>query len=232
MITRFTIRDTRKTVTRLTGRGGFTLTELVIAMAGALVVILVVGSLIVSGQRSWTRAFNYANSKSQLDSLATTITFGTLGRKSNRMDYTLYEINAGKFTRALPSTNPEEVVTGQAVEFRYWDTELNDSIMNTSITGTAYALFYLDGDKLMLNLGPCPPGAVDADGGKLEGANVATLTLAENVSELEFSHTTRNLAGDGKGCVRMSFTINDPVGNPRSPQTTVTAATLLRNTWP
>jgi prepilin-type N-terminal cleavage/methylation domain-containing protein len=232
MITRFRMLDTQKTVTRLTGRNGFTLPELVIAMAAALVVILVVGSLIVSGQRSWTRAFNYANSKSQLDSLATTITFSTLGRKSNRMDYTLYEINGGKFTQAMPSTDPEEVVTGQAIEFHYWDTELNDSIMNTSITGTAYALFYLDGDKLMLNLGPCPPGAVDAAGDKLEGPNVTTITLAENVSELEFSHTTRNLAGDGKGCVRMKFTINDPQGNPHSPETTVTAATLLRNTWP
>ncbi len=211
---------------------GFTLVELVVATAASIIVVLIVGLLIVSGQRSWTRAFNYVNSKSQLDSLATTITFGTFGRKSNRMDYALYEISGGKFERLLPVTDPEEVVTGQAVEFHYWDTDLNDDIMNTSITGTAYALFYLDGDKLMLDLGPYPPGAVDASGNRLEGPFITTMTLAENVSALEFSHTTRNLAGDGKGCVRMSFTLNDPVGNPRSPETTVTAATLMRNTWP
>ncbi len=213
-------------------RRGFTLIELIIAMAASLLVVLIVGSLIISGHRSWTRAFNYANSKSQLDSMATTITFGTIGRKSNRMDYTLYKITGGKFVRAVPLTDPEEVVTGQAVEFHYWDTELNSSIMNTSITGTAYALFYLDGDKLMLDLGPYPPGAVDAAGNKLEGSYVSTTTLAENVSDCEFSHTTRNLAGDGKGCVRMTLTIDDPDANPRSPRTTVTAATLIRNTWP
>jgi len=208
------------------------LIETVVAMAASMVVVLVVGSLIVSGHKSWIRMFNYANSKSQLGALATTITFGTYGRKSNRTDYVLYEITGDKFTKVLPSADPEEVVTGQAVEFRYWDTELNSDIMNTSVTATAYALFYLDGDKLMLDLGPCPPGAVDAVGNKLEGPYVITQTLAENISALEFSHTTRNLAGDGKGCVRMRFTIVNPDDNPRSPQTTVEAATLRRNTWP
>ena len=211
---------------------GFTLVELLIATIASLIVILIIGSLIVSGHRSWIRAFNYANSKSQLDSLATTITFGAIGRKSNRMDYTLYKITAGKFVRVVPSTDPEEVVAGQAVEFHYWDTDLDSSIMNTSITGTAYALFYIDGDKLMLDLGPYPPGAVDAAGNKLGGSYVSTTTLAENVSDCEFSHTTRNLAGDGKGCVRMTLTIDDPDVYPRSPQTTITAATLMRNTWP
>ncbi len=211
---------------------GFTLIETVVAMAASLIVVLIVGSLIVSGHKSWIRMFNYANSKSQLDTMAATITFGIYGRKSNRMDYVLYEITGGKFTKVLPSADPEEVVSGQAVEFRFWDTELNDDIMNTSVTATAYALFYLNGDKLMLDRGPCPPGAIDAVGNKLEGASVSTATLAENVANLEFSHTTRNLAGDGKGCVRMRLTLNDPDGNPRSPQTTITAATLMRNTWP
>jgi len=210
-------------------RNGFTLIELVVATAAAMIVILIVGSLLVSGQRSWARAFNYANSKPQLDALTTTITFGTLGRKSNKTDYTLYEIKAGKFDRLPPPATPEEVVTGQAVEFHYWDTELNGAIMNTAITGTAYALFYLDGDKLMLDLGPYPPGGVDAAGNRLSGALVSTTTLAENVAALEFSHTTRNLSGDGKGCVRMSLTIADP--NDKS-LTTVTAATLMRNVWP
>jgi type II secretory pathway pseudopilin PulG len=210
-------------------RHGFTLIELVIATSAAMIVVLVVGSLLVSGQRSWARAFNYANSKPQLDALATTITFGAYGRKSNKMDYTLYEIVAGRFDRVPPPANPEEVVTGQAVEFHYWDTELNNAIMNISITGTAYALFYLDDDKLMLDLGPYPPGGVDAVGNRLSAAYVTTVTLAENVTALEFSHTTRNLNGDGKGCVRMSLTVTDPNDNS---QTTITAATLMRNVWP
>jgi type II secretory pathway pseudopilin PulG len=210
-------------------RLGFTLIELVIAMSAGMVVVLIVGSLLVSGQRSWARAFNYANSKQQLDALATTITFGTYGRKSNKMDYTLYEIVAGRFQKLPPPANPEEVVTGQAVEFHYWDTELNSTIMNISITGTAYALFYLDDDKLMLDLGPYPPGGVDAVGNRLSAAYVTTVTLAENVTALEFSHTTRSLNGDGKGCVRMSLTVADPNNGS---QTTVTAATLMRNVWP
>ena len=211
-------------------RHGFTLIELVVATSAAMIVVLIVGSLLVSGQRSWARAFNYANSMPQLDALVTTITFGTYGRKSNKMDYTLYEIIGGRFQRVPPpAKNPEEVVTGQAVEFHYWDTELNGAIMNTSITGTAYALFYLDDDKLKLDLGPYPPGGVDAVGNRLSAAYVTTVTLAENVTALEFSHTTRNLSGDGKGCVRMSLTVADPNDNS---QTTVTAATLMRNVWP
>jgi hypothetical protein len=53
--------------------------------------------------------------------------------------------------------------------------------------------------------------------------------LAENVADLEFNHTTRSITGEGKGCVRLNLTIRDP--NEETP-VTVTAATLLRNTWP
>jgi prepilin-type N-terminal cleavage/methylation domain-containing protein len=208
---------------------GFTLIELVLAMTAALIVALIVGSLLLSGQRSWARAFNYANSKSQLDALASTITFGSIGRKSNRMNYAIYEVSGGQFEQAPLPGGAEEVVAGQAVEFRYWDGDLNANIMDTSITATAYALFYLDGDKLMLDLGPYPPGGVDADGHKLEGDDITTLTLVENVVALEFSHTTRDISGDGKGCIRMNLTIFDP--KDKSP-TTVTAATLMRNVWP
>jgi hypothetical protein len=55
--------------------------------------------------------------------------------------------------------------------------------------------------------------------------------MAENVINLEFSHTTRNLAGDGKGCVRMNLMLADSNAM-GAPVTTVTAATLLRNVWP
>jgi len=198
-------------------------------MSATMIVILIVGSLLVSGQKSWARTFNYANSKAQLDAIATTITFGAIGRKSNRLDYKLFEINGNTFSTVLPEDDPEEVVVGQAVEFHYWDTGLNDDILDTSITGTAYALFYLEGDTLMLDLGPYPPGGIDEDGSRFEGSSVKTLVLAQNVTALEFSHTTRNLQGDGKGCVRLNLTVADPNDNKL---TTVTAATLLRNVWP
>ncbi|MBN2020039.1 MAG: prepilin-type N-terminal cleavage/methylation domain-containing protein [Sedimentisphaerales bacterium] len=210
-------------------KGGFTLIEIVIAMSASLVVVLCAGVLVQNGHRSWARAFNYANSKAQLDALATTITFGSMGRKSNRLDYRLYTIESGKFIPAVASpAGPDLVVKGEAVEFHYWDADLNSAFMNVDIKGTAYAIFYLDGKKLMLDLGPLPPGGIDAAGNKLEGAYVTTLTLAENVQALEFSHTTRNTDSDGKGCVRLNMTIQDP--NENTP-TTVTAATLMRNTW-
>jgi type II secretory pathway pseudopilin PulG len=209
--------------------GGFTLIEITISVAAALIVAMIVGSLMVSGQRSWARAFNYANSKPQVDALASTITFGSIGRKSNKMNYALYEVSGESFEKVPPPKDPEQVIIGQAVEFRYWEGELNADILNTSITATAYALFYLDGDKLMLDLGPYPPGGVDDNGHRIEGHSITTLTLVENVANLEFSHTTRDIEGDGKGCIRMNLTILDP--NSNSP-TTVTAATLMRNTWP
>jgi hypothetical protein len=208
---------------------GLTLIELIIAMSAAIIVVLVVGTLLVSGQRSWARAFRYAYAKPQLDAMSTTITFGCTGRKSNKMDYKVYKILGNRFTQATPVTDPEEVVSGEAVEFHYWKDDLDASVMKTEIKGTAYALFYLDGDKLMLDTGPCPPGGVDAAGHRIEGDGVSTITLAENVVNLEFSHTTRNMQGDGKGCVRMNLTIG---ADGDEPPTTVTAATLMRNTWP
>jgi hypothetical protein len=198
-------------------------------MTASLIVALIVGSLLVAGQRSWARAFNYANSKPQLDALSSTITFGSIGRKSNRNNYALYNFSDGQFEQVPLPDNPEQVVTGQAVEFRYWDGDLTAEIMDTSITATAYALFYLEDDKLMLDLGKYPPGGVNDGGRRNEGASVTTMTLVENVVNLEFSHTTRDLNGDGKGCVRMNLTILDP--NSTTP-TTVTAATLMRNVWP
>jgi prepilin-type N-terminal cleavage/methylation domain-containing protein len=211
---------------------GLTLIELMIAITISLIVVLLVGILLESGQKSWARAFTYANSETQLEALTTTITFGKIGRQSNRQDYKIYEVLDGpRFFPAAAPANPDEVITGQAVEFHYWDKELEDhpEIMDTSISGTAYALFYLDGNKLKLDIGDCQPGAVDAAGNLIEGANASTITLAENVTALEFSHTVINTEGKGKGCVRMSMTIYDPV---EKRSTTVTAATLMRNVWP
>jgi type II secretory pathway pseudopilin PulG len=227
LITLKSIRSTQYAQRRT--RAGFTLIELIVACTAALMIALLAGFLLKSGHQSWARAFNFANSKTQLDALSTSITFGSLGRKANKMDYTLYNISSGKFFPLPNPVDPEQVVTGQAVEFHYWDKDLDASLMDPAVTGTAYALFYLEGDKLMLDLGPYPPGAVDATGYRLSGSYVTTLTLAENVADLEFNHTTRSITGEGKGCVRLNLTIRDP--NEETP-VTVTAATLLRNTWP
>jgi prepilin-type N-terminal cleavage/methylation domain-containing protein len=211
-------------------RHGFTLIELVIAVAASTVILLISGVLLESGQKSWERAFRYANSKTQLDALTATITFGQLGRQSNKLDYKLYNLNGSRFMSVIPPAAPGQIAEGEAVEFHYWaDEELNSDIMDTSITGNTYALFYLDDNKLMLNTGPYPPGGVDAVGYLSSGPEVISSAIAENVISLKFSHTTRNLEGKGRGCVRLEMTLRDPDDHSL---TTVTAATLMRNVWP
>ena len=216
--------------TRYHAKNGFTLIELVIAVAASLIILLISGVLLESGQKSWARAFNYANSKTQLDAMTATITFGQMGRQSNKLDYKFYNVTDSQFISVAPPTEPEQVVEGEAVEFHYWDNEeLSRDIMDTSITGNTYALFYLEDDKLMLNTGPYPPGGVDAAGYLFSGPEGTSSAIAKNVVSLKFSHTALNLDGKGRGCVRLEMTLRDPENHSL---TTVTAATLMRNVWP
>ncbi len=112
------------------------------------------------------------------------------------MDYKLYKIVGNKFVAAVPLVNPEEVVTGEAVEFHYWDKDLDADIMKTSIKGTAYALFYLDGDKLMLDTGPLPPAELMPPATALRAKMSAPLRLPKtsptlsSATPLEISRAT------------------------------------------
>jgi prepilin-type N-terminal cleavage/methylation domain-containing protein len=208
---------------------GFTLIEMIIAMAASLIVFLAVGILTSSGQRSWTKTYNSNNSDLQVGTISATAALGAFGRKANKTDYRLYKLVGGKYERVVPETDPEEVVVGDAVEFRYWNTELNADIMNSNKTATAYVLFYIDNGNLKTDYGPFPPGSINETGHRITGNGVATVTLIRNVTAVEFSHTTQNMAGDGKGCIRMKLTATDPItGNPK----VILAATLMRNTWP
>jgi len=210
-------------------RNGLTLIELITAMVAACIVMLTAGILLYGGQRSWLKTYNDNNCESRVGALNTMIALGALGRKSNRMNYHLYEVNGDNFEPVLPSAEPEEVVIGQAVEFRYWDTELAADLMNKDKTATAYALFYLEDGELKIDFGPYPPGGVSETGRRITGDGITTVSLVKHVATAEFSHTTRDMAGDGKGCVRMKLTITNSVDG--SPQT-VLAATLMRNVWP
>ena len=204
-----------------------TLVELIIAVVASLIVILSVSILLVSGHRSWNYAFNYANGPIQVNALETMITFGSMGRKSNKSDYKLYQVSGDSFVPVLPAGADPEVVFGDAVEFRYWDTELNGSFMDIDITGNAYMLFYVEDGKLMVDRGPYPPGGVDSSGNKRDAAS--TRILAGNVEYAQFSHTTKNAAGDGKGCVKLDMRLYDPN---EEQGITLKTATLMRNVWP
>jgi len=213
--------------------------ELLVAMTMNMIVILAVGILLVGGNRAWLNTYNSANKKIKDDALATTVAFGSMGRKANRLAYTIYKIDGGTFEPAVPITSdPEEVVSGDAVEFRYWDVGFDktdtQNLLDVTKTATAYALFYLDGDKLKVDYGPYPPGAVPEGSGSRNTSGVITkVLLAENVSTNKdsnvdaFSHTTLN--GIGQGSVRINIILTDPEDNE---SINVMTATLMRNIWP
>jgi hypothetical protein len=211
----------------------FTVTELCVSTAVSLVLVLTVAALLVGGNRAWRRTYDSASSKVKQDALDTMIAFGSIGRKANRLNYAVYKMSGDTLTPALPkTTDPQEVVFGDAVEFRYWDVPLSQELMDPRIKATAYALFYLDGDELKVDYGPYPPGAAPTGGGSRNRSGVTTKVLAENVSVSEgaggaFSHTTLNKIGQGS--VRISVTLTGPVDKET---VSVITATLMRNTWP
>jgi hypothetical protein len=211
---------------------GFTVLELCVSTAVSLVLVLTVAALLVGGNRAYQRTYDSASSKVKEDALETMIAFGSVGRRANRLNYAVYDMSGDTLTPALPkTTQPEEVVFGDAVEFRYWDVPLSQELMDPKKIATAYALFYLDGDELKVDYGPYPPGARTGSGSR-NGSGVTTKVLAENASVSEgsggaFSHTTLNKIGQGS--VRISVTLTGPVDKETI---SVITATLMRNTWP
>jgi len=217
---------------------GVTLIESIIASVVSVTVVLSIGVLVVGGNRAWQNTYNSANKKIKQDADAIVIAFGSMGRRANRLNYFIYEGSGSTFTPALPQTaNPEEVVSGDAVEFRYWDVELDEAdshgLIDFEKMATAYTLFYLDGDSLKVDYGPYPPGAVPANGGARNMTGVRTVVLAENVSADPnsdaglFSHTTLNKIGQGS--VRINCLLTDPEDGEII---NVKTSTFLRNIWP
>jgi hypothetical protein len=217
---------------------GVTLVEITIAMTLNSIVALAVGILLIGGNRGWQNIYESANKKIKQDALVTTLKFGSIGRKANRLSYQIYKVSGSTFVPALPQAGgTQEVVSGDAVEFRYWDVTLDETdshdLMNNSRKATAYALFYVDDKKLKVDYGPYPPGAVLADGGARSTSGVVTEVLAENVvlednSDVGiFSHTTVN--GVGQGSVRINLKLMDPE---TGDTVKVITSTLMRNIWP
>lgn len=213
---------------------GVVLTELIIAMAINTMIIIAVGLVLVSGNKAWQRAYETAHSKVKQDAEAITVAFGNMGRKSNRLAYVIYDVDGSSFTPAEPTTTDLETVSGNAVEFRYWDVELDETdsegLIDIAKMATAYALFYLDDDQLKVDYGSYPPGGVPEGGGNRNTPDV-TRVLADNVSVDPnigiFSHTT--LGGAGRGAVRINAILTDPDSGE---SIRVMTSTLMRNIWP
>jgi len=214
---------------------GLALAELVVAMAISTIVILIVSVLIVGGQKAWNRTYSIAHKEIKLQAQDILLSFGNRGRKANRLDYVLYDVGAGGLTPVSPAGSNKEVVYGDAVEFRYWDVELDSSdsngLLDVTKKATAYALFYLQGDILKVDHGQYPPGGVPDGGGARNTSGITTTILANNVSTVSgqgaFSHTTEG--GSGKGCVRIHVTLTDPTDQEAI---TVATAAFMRNIWP
>jgi len=175
------------------------------------------------------------NSPVKQDSLAATVAFSTIGRRSNRINYKVYEILSDTFTEAVPSAG-ETVAKGQAVEFRYWATTFDPDtagadVINVANTGTHYALFYLDNDELKVDYGTVSggTGGVGSDGRRIT-SNIRTVILARDVDVAEnneiFSHSV--IGGVGSGVTRMDLSPKNDEGE----MVEVKTATFLRVTWP
>ena len=219
-------------------RSGVSIIEVVITMVISAILVLVVGVLLVSGQRAWHKTYNSANKRIKQDAYDIMVRFSSMARQANRLNYVIYDITGSTFTPAGPVTEDvEEVVSGDAVEFRYWDVELDQDdtheLMDVTKMATAYALFYIEGDKLKVDYGPYPPGAIPEGGGAKNSAGVTTTVLAENASAARdddagaFSHTTLN--GVGQGCVRINLILTDPEDED---SIEVRTAAMMRNIWP
>ena len=210
---------------------GFTLVELVLAMALSLIIILGVSSVLVSGITSFDKLWNYINRDAAVDSDVFTITFGAIGRKSNSTQYKLYTVNNDVYTEALPDALPaEQIVRGDAVEFIYWDVPLDatDSygLMDITKYGTASALFYVEDGDLKVDYNRYPSSAIPIGGGTRKDPD-STEVVVRNIDWAEFSHSTIN--EKGQGCIRATLHIIDEYGNDTA---ILKSAVYPRNKWP
>jgi hypothetical protein len=158
--------------------------------------------------------------------------FGSIGRRSNRLNYTVYTKSGSNYIESTAQGNGDEIVYGDAVEFCYWEaTEPDESLLDTSVTGTNYAFFYIDNGQMKVDYGQYPPGAVPGGIGAKNENDISTTVLADNVvpaANGAFNHTVINNVG--QGCVRIDVTLEDEDNEGENIR--VMTATLLRNIWP
>ena len=221
----------RKVEQKIGRTRGFTLVELMVTMVIMTIPILAAGILMYNGQKTWNRLYDDVNHPVQQDAHIITETLQKWGRRANRLDYVIYNVQSSTFTEALPSSGgpDEQTVVGDAVELRYWNETLQSGdstgLLDTQRTATAYALLYLEGTTLKMDTGDYPPGGVDGSGSR--NTSGGTMTIAENVTSIQFSHTV--ISDVGQGAIRVEAVLT----NPDSGDTlTVLTSVLLRNMWP
>ena len=65
---------------------GLTLVELIISVVISLIILLAAAVLLVSGNRSWISTFNSAHEQIKVQAQSVMLTYGSVGRKSNRSE--------------------------------------------------------------------------------------------------------------------------------------------------
>jgi type II secretory pathway pseudopilin PulG len=222
---------------------GFSLVEIGVAVGISTILFLVVGVLLVGGQRSWNKTYESAYGQDRQAGEIAVSAFTSVGRKANCESYKIYNKSGGTFVEVAKLTSAaEEVVSGNAAELRYWDVDIDEgdtyNLMDTAKDSTAYAFFYLEDGVLYADYysdrdGTKPPQAVTAGARRTSG--VTTVTLAENVTKDPnigiFSHTVKGSIGSkkGQGCVRLTMLVGEPNS---TKQNKVMSAIWLRNKWP
>ncbi len=220
---------------KLHSQKGFTLVELIAAMAAGAILILVMGVLLLGSQNAYRQIYASVNDPIRQDSLMITSAFGTIGRKSNRHHYNVYSVRNDVFSEAIPGVG-QSVAAGQAVEFRYWQDSFEEiaqqqGTVDVDDTGTHFTLFYLSGDELHADYGKIVNGVGGVQNGLRRGGDdVETRVLVRDIDvsggEEIFSHEW--IGGAGSGCVNMHMTLKNDEGD----TVEIKTATLLRVTWP
>lgn len=214
---------------------GFTLIEMMIVVAILAIPLVAVGILAAGGSRSFRQTYNSIHKEVRQDAVAVMTAFGSVARRSNRNNYKVYTIKNGVYAEAQPPAK-EEIASGQAVEFRYWQDPFDpehpgEHTLEVSNTGTHYALFYLDGSELKVDYGTIEGDVAGVVGGSRSAARIlrtVTLTRFVDLSKTTdlFSHSI--IGGAGQGSVRVNLTLTDEEGE----QVEVKTSVLLRMSWP
>jgi len=216
-------------------RSGFSLIELLIAIAIIAIPLAAVTALLAGTSRSWQRLYNDTHSQIRQDSLALMTSIQKFGRQSNLTNYTIYTIKNNTFTPATPPSG-QSIASGQAVEFRFWQDQFDpekpaENIFEDDNTGTHYALYYLDGSDLKLDIGRVVNN-VGAVANKTRqtvnilNSQVLTQQVDTAANSKLFSHVMSG--GQGSGCVNTRIILT--AENKESIE--ILFGTLLRSAWP
>jgi prepilin-type N-terminal cleavage/methylation domain-containing protein len=214
---------------------GFTLIEMIVAIAIVAIPIVAVGILLSGASRGWEKIYEDTHSAIRQDAMAVMASLQNFGRQANICNYQVYAIKNNVFTIAVPP-NGQTAATGQAVEFRYWQQTFNPedpgvNPLDTDNMGTHYALYYLDNNVLKVDFGKVVNGIGGVNGTARQTNNIiSTQTLASDVNPIKttrlFSHTV--VGGQGNGCINTELTLT----NIEKTSIEIKFATMLRAAWP